>query len=277
MPRVRFTAILILGLAIAFFLILFLTSRSTATYTYEIVNAYPHDPQAFTQGLIYDQGLLYEGTGLRGYSSLRRVALTSGKVLQIYRLPPAYFGEGITLWEDKIIQLTWKARRGFVYDVESFKLLGQFRYPTDGWGLTHDGQHLIMSDGSANLYFLNPKTFAREKTLSVRDGQKSITNINELEYINGEVWANIWQTECVARISPQTGQVIAWLDFSGLRDAKLQSNPDAVLNGIAYDAANQRLFITGKLWPRLFEVRVIPANTQSTCASNFAAVSSIPQ
>lgn len=246
-------------------IIFFSTSAASKTYSYTIINTYPHDEQAFTQGLIYHQGQLYESTGLRGKSSLRRVELTTGKVLQIHHLPPPYFAEGLTLWDDQLIQLTWQEYTGFVYDSDSFEILQRFNYDTEGWGLTNDDQYLIMSDGSELLYYLDPDTFAVVKTLQVRDGNLTITRLNELEYINGEIWANIWGSNCLARISPQTGKVKAWVNLQGLRPTSLVANPQAVLNGIAYAPESDRLFVTGKLWPSLFEIKLTSSLEEQIC------------
>ena len=224
--------------------------------SYQIVKTYPHDDNAFTQGLVYFDGDLYEGTGLNSHSSLRRVELETGKVLQKIDLENKYFGEGITLFEDKLIQLTWKSQIGFVYDRESFEKLQEFTYPTEGWGLTHDGQNLIMSDGSNNLFFLDPKTFEEVKRISVSDRNKPVEKLNELEYIKGEIYANVWMSDRIARISPKTGQVLGWIDLSGLLHPDLVANRDAVLNGIAYDPEDDRLFVTGKLWSNLFEIEI---------------------
>ncbi len=224
--------------------------------SYQIVNTYPHDDNAFTQGLVYYDGELYEGTGLYGDSSIRRVDLETGKVLQKTDLNDNFFGEGITLFDDQIIQLTWLSNTGFVYDSESFEKLQEFTYPTEGWGLTHDGDNLIMSDGSDSLFFLDPETFEEVKRISVSDQNEPVENLNELEYINGEIFANVWMSDRIARISPQTGQVVGWIDLSGLRNPSLATNQDAVLNGIAYDIENDRLFVTGKLWPELFEITI---------------------
>lgn len=228
----------------------------TTSCGYQIVNTYPHDNNAFTQGLVYYEGDFYEGTGLNGRSSLRKVDLETGQVLQSINLDDKYFGEGITLFEDKLIQLTWKAQTGFVYDRESFTKLQEFNYATDGWGLTHDDEYLIMSDGSDSLFFLDPVTFEEVKRIAVRDRDQPVKKLNELEYINGEIYANIWMSDRIARISPTSGQVLGWLDLSGLKDSGLIFNRDAVLNGIAYDHQNDRLFVTGKLWSDLFEIEV---------------------
>ena len=201
--------------------------------------------------------MLYEGTGLNGQSTLRRVELESGEVLQSYSLPPDYFGEGITIWGDRIVQLTWKSRQGFVYDKETFELLDTFRYLTEGWGITHDGARLIMSDGTFTLHFWDPDSFEDVGSIEVYDGAAPVTRLNELEYIQGMVLANVYQTDLVAVIDPQTGQVTAWIDLRGLLEPGDYAEPVDVLNGIAYDAGSQRLFVTGKLWPKLFEIEVL--------------------
>jgi glutamine cyclotransferase len=229
-----------------------------ASYTYRVINTYPHDRNAFAQGLIFSDGILYEGTGLYGRSSLRRVDLETGQVLQFLPLPPQFFGEGITLFGNQIIQLTWKANTGFVYDKDSFELEKSFGYPTEGWGITHDGERLIMSDGTANLYFWDPETFAEIGRVEVYDNNGPVVRLNELEYINGEVYANVWQTNLIARIDPATGRVLGWIRLDGLLTAEDLSEPVDVLNGIAYDAENDRLFVTGKFWPKLFEIEVAP-------------------
>lgn len=233
-------------------------------YRYRVVNVYPHDPEAFTQGLVYEpqEGVLYEGTGLWGRSSLRRVELETGEVLQRYELPDAYFGEGITLWDRKIVQLTWQSRTGFVYDQESFALLEQFSYETEGWGITSDyeNQRLIMSDGSSTLYFWDPNTFEEVGRVGVRDRGKPVVRLNELELIGGWVWANVWQTDRIAVIDPQTGRVGAWVDLTGLLPPEERTGQEDVLNGIAYDPEGDRLFVTGKLWPKLFEIELVASD-----------------
>ncbi|WP_295456379.1 glutaminyl-peptide cyclotransferase [uncultured Thiodictyon sp.] len=224
-------------------------------YRCEVVNSFPHDTNAFTQGLAYCDGELYEGMGLNGRSSIRRVELATGTVLQQHDLPWRYFGEGITLWGDKLIQLTWTARTGFIYDRRSFRLLSSFSYPTDGWGLTHDDTRLVMSDGSATLYFREPDTFAETGRIRVTDGGAPVSNLNALEFIRGEIWASVWQQYRIARISPASGQVLSWIDISGLLsplDRLLAGSP----NGIAYDDKTDRIFVTGKRWPKVFEIRV---------------------
>jgi glutaminyl-peptide cyclotransferase len=222
---------------------------------YTIVKTFPHDPNAFTEGLIYSDGSLYESTGLNGASTLRRVDLASGEVLQEVSLPSEFFGEGITAVNNMIIQLTWMSNVGFIYDKTSFAQIGNFSYPTQGWGLTYDHTYLIMSDGSDNLYFLDPMTFQQVSRIQVYDGNDSVTDINELEYVNGDVYANIWWQSRIAIINPETGQVKNWIDLSGLRNST-SVNQEDVLNGIAYDTENDRLFVTGKNWPLIYEIKL---------------------
>lgn len=224
-------------------------------YTYEVVNVYPHDEHAFTQGLAIENGVLYEGTGLYGESTLRRVNLNTGKVLQVYSLPYQFFGEGITVVDDKIIQLTWLRQTGFVYDRNSFEKLQEFEYNTEGWGITYNGKRLIMSDGTSTLYFLDPVTFAKVGQVEVHDDEP-VTNLNELEYINGEVYANIWEEDKIAIINPDNGQITAWIDLAGIYNQEI-IDPNSVLNGIAYDAEGDRLFVTGKLWSQLFQIKLV--------------------
>ena len=225
---------------------------------FKVVRSYPHDPRAFTQGLVYSDGVLYEGTGLMGQSTLRKVRLETGEVLQVRRLEPHYFGEGIALWSGSIVQLTWQSEVGFVYDKGTFERKSTFTYSGEGWGLTHDGTHLVMSDGSPQLRFLDPKTFREVRRITVRDGGLPVSQLNELEYVRGEIFANVWQTERIARIAPATGQVKGWIDLRGLLAPGDAAGAD-VLNGIAYDEAGDRLFVTGKLWPRLFHIQLLPA------------------
>jgi glutaminyl-peptide cyclotransferase len=233
-------------------------SRSVSYYSYEIVNQFPHDPEAFTQGLVYEDGWLYEGTGLYGRSSLRRVELETGNVAQIHHLPDNYFGEGITIWEDRIIQLTWQEQTGFVYDKTSFELLDTFTYETEGWGLTHDGRRLIMSDGSATLYFLDPETLTEIGRVTVIDEWGNpVVRLNEMAYIDGEVYANVWLTDRLVRLDPETGHVTGWIDLSDLLAGVPLTGPVDVLNGVTYDAENDRIFVTGKLWPLLFEIELV--------------------
>ena len=224
-------------------------------YTYEIVNTYPHDPEAFTQGLFYHGGFLYESTGLHGRSSLRKVELTTGKVVLRHDLERKYFGEGMALAGNRIFQLTYRERVGFRYDRDSFELLSTFPYETEGWGLTHDGERFIASDGTAVLRFRDSETYAETGRLEVTGDGSRIGDLNELEFVGGEIYANIWRTDLIARIDPATGEVTAWIDLEGLLPADEKAAAD-VLNGIAWDEANGRLFVTGKLWPWLFEIRL---------------------
>lgn len=234
-----------------------LTSEAAPVYSYRVVNVYPHDRGAWTQGLVYENGALYEGTGRRGESSLRRVELETGEVLQFLALPERYFGEGITVYGDEIFQLTWKSQVGFVYDRDSFELQRIFIYPTEGWGLTHDGQRLIMSDGTSTLHFLDPETLEETGQVQVHYGGRPVPALNELEYVQGEVYANVWKTNVVVRIDPQTGRVRDLINLAGLLEPEDHAEPVGVLNGIAYDAENDRLFVTGKLWPKLFEIELV--------------------
>ncbi len=227
------------------------------TFTYEVIHAYPHDRAAFTQGLVYLDGFFYEGTGLNGKSSLRKVKIETGEVVQQRALPEQYFGEGITDWNNELVQLTWQAQTGFIYDRAGFDFKRTFRYSGEGWGLTHDGTRIIMSDGSSTLRFWNPATMEETASLQVVDGATPVSNLNELEYVKGEIYANIWQTDRIARISPTTGHVTGWIDLQGLLSEADRAIPVDVLNGIAYDAQHERLFVTGKLWPKVFEIKLI--------------------
>jgi glutamine cyclotransferase len=224
-------------------------------YGYTVVRSYPHDPSAFTQGLEFVDGVLYEGTGLNGRSSIRRVNLDTGNVLKQHNIGSQYFGEGITVFKSDLFELTWQSGIAFVYDRTTFAPKKSFKYTGEGWGLTHDGTNLIMSDGSEFLRFLDPDTFAERRRLRVTGPGQPVKNLNELEYVKGEIFANVWMTDYIARIDPSTGRVNAYIDLRGLLPATGLSG-DAVLNGVAYDAATDRLFVTGKLWPRLFEIRL---------------------
>jgi glutamine cyclotransferase len=229
----------------------------TPVSKYRVVHVYPHDPQAFTQGLVYLDGFLYEGTGLTGQSTIRKVRLENGEVLQIEKIDQQYFGEGIAVKGDTLYELTWQSEIGFLYERATFKRKGTFSYHGEGWGLTHDGTRLIMSDGSAFLRFLDPATQKELSRIQVTDGTTPVVNLNELEYVKGDVLANVWRTHRIARISPKTGRVIGWIDLDGLLSPRESQEAD-VLNGIAYDASGDRLFVTGKLWPKLFEIKVVP-------------------
>ncbi len=231
-------------------------AEKVKTYGYEVVNSWPHDTKAFTQGLVFHDGALLESTGQQGLSTLRRVELQTGKVLKKIDVPAQYFAEGLTLFGGKIYQLTWQHKKGFIYDPENFQQVGEFRYDGEGWGLTHDGESLILSDGTSQLRFINPETFEVRRTVTVREGGRAVREINELEYVKGEIWANVWHLDRVARIDPRDGAIVGWVDLKGLLAAGDVKDPEAVLNGIAYDAAGDRLFVTGKLWPKLFEIRL---------------------
>jgi glutaminyl-peptide cyclotransferase len=231
--------------------------RPAPVQSYKVVATFPHDPSSFTQGLVFADGELYESTGLEGESTLRRVDITTGKTLQRIDVPSQYFAEGLALVGDELLQLTWRSKVGFVYDRRTFKQKRTFRYETEGWGIAYDGSsRLVMSDGSDTLSFLDPKTFAPMKTLKVQDAGRPVGNLNELEWIEGEIWANVWMTDRIARISPNTGEVNAWIDLSTLYPQSQRVPPADVMNGIAYDKATRRIFITGKKWPRLYQITV---------------------
>jgi glutamine cyclotransferase len=226
-------------------------------YSYNIVQSYPHDSSAFTEGLLVDgDGELLESTGLNGASSLRRVNLVDGSVLQRYDLPAEFFGEGVTVVGDRVVQLTWQNHTGFVYDKATFEVLGNFSYDTEGWGLTFDGNHLIMSDGSSTLYFLDSDTFQVVSHINVHDGNGPVDNLNELEYVNGVIYANIWFSTKIAVINPVSGQIQAYIDLAGLAQPFLAGNRNAVLNGVAYDSLTGQFFVTGKFWSSLYEIKI---------------------
>jgi|KBSSwiStaDraftv2_1062776.scaffolds.fasta_scaffold90654_3 glutamine cyclotransferase len=232
-------------------------------YTFKIVNTFPHDSNAFTQGLAYRDGFLYEGTGLKGVSSLRKVRLETGEVVKRIGLAPDLFGEGITFYKNEIIQLTWLSQTGFVYDSTDFSLLRRFYYKGEGWGLATNGvpdsNELFMSDGTSEIRVLDAERLTEKRRFTVRDGDKPIDQLNELEYVEGEIFANVWQTDRIARISPQSGKVLGWINLKGLLSPMYRLDGGAVLNGIAYDPLRKRLFVTGKFWPTIFEIRIIPA------------------
>lgn len=243
-----------------FFLILLVPLEVVAAvpvYEADIVNAFPHDPSAFTEGLFYLNGFLYESTGLENHSSIRKVRLETGAVLQKIDIPAQYFGEGIVNWHDHLISLTWQSHVGFVFGLATFKRQREFHYEGEGWALTQDGRQLIMSDGTPNLRFLNPETLAPTGRLQVTFEGKPVRNVNELEWVKGEIYANVWETNWILRIDPKTGDVVGLINLAGLLSpAEPASGPDSVLNGIAYDAKGDRLFVTGKNWPKLFEIRL---------------------
>jgi glutamine cyclotransferase len=221
----------------------------------EVVESYPHDPHAFTQGLEYYDGYLYESTGRSGQSTLRRTVLETGAIVNQVNLPSEYFGEGLTIFRGKIYQLTWLSKIGFIYDVRTFRRIGEFHYESEGWGLTHDDASLILSDGSNKLQFIDPTSFKIVRTLEVYAGNVAVTNLNELEYIDGEIFANVWHSARIARIDPHSGQVLAWIDLASVV-ARSKHEPEDVLNGIAYDAKRRRLFVTGKNWAEILEIKV---------------------
>lgn len=233
-------------------------ATALAADTYRIIHTYPHDPHAFTQGLVYIDGNLYESTGLEGQSSLRMVDLETGRILQSQPVDSKYFAEGLTAWGSTLVQLTWESHVAFVYDRFSFRMLRTFSYSGEGWGLTQDGKSLILSDGSDTLRFIDPATFREVRRITVKDHGKPVLEINELEFIHSTIYANIWHSDRIARIDPSSGKVLGWIDLKGLLSADQLTKPEAVLNGIAYDSAHDRLFVTGKLWPKLFEIQVVP-------------------
>ena len=240
----------------------FIPQKPPAKIPHKIINTYPHPPDSFTQGLAFAEGYLYEGTGKYGLSRLRKIRLESGEILKEHRLPPDIFGEGITIFQDKIIQLTWYARTGFVYDINSFQLLKTFRYPfrIEGWGITNNGKDLIVSDGSHRLFFLDPISFAPKNILEVYDHNGPVRKINELEYIEGVIYANVWQSSKIIRIDPHSGIVTGIIDLSELVPRQFHGHLDNVLNGIAYDSERKSIFITGKMWPHVFELKLLESH-----------------
>jgi glutamine cyclotransferase len=224
---------------------------------FQIVARYPHDPSAFTQGLAFDDGKLFEGTGQYGRSTLRQVDLQTGTVQRQVSLPARLFGEGISVWAGEIVQLTWRAQLGLRYDRDTFARTGDFHLPGQGWGITHDNEHWIISDGSDVLRFLNPSTQQEVRRVRVQDGPKTIQRLNELEFIEGEVWANIWYEDRLVRIAPADGSVLGYVDLSRLWPRSERPDPQAVLNGIAYDVVRKRLFVTGKHCPHLYQIQIV--------------------
>ncbi len=227
-------------------------------YTFKVIQTFPHDPHAFTQGLVFHDGFLYEGTGLKGRSSLRKVRLETGGVVREVDLAPEFFGEGITIVKNEIVQLTWQSQMGFVYNLSDFHLLRQFSYSGEGWGLTTDGREIFMSDGTPEIRVMDPATLTEKRRFMVHDGTTQIKELNELEFVEGEIFANVWQTDRIVRISPRTGEVLGWIDLQGLLSPVYRLESGAVLNGIAYDSERRRLFVTGKLWPKIFEIQLVP-------------------
>lgn len=232
------------------------STKSTPTYGYRVVRSFPHDRGAYTQGLVFSEGVFYESTGLYGQSTLRKVRPETGEVLKVRPLDGKYFGEGLALVGKELMQLTWEAEQGFVYDLATFEPKRRFYYRGEGWGLGYDGKRLVMSDGSPVLRFLEPATFKEIGRITVRDAGVPVDQLNELEIVKGEIFANVYQTNRIARIAPATGQVTGWIDLTGLLSPRDAAGTD-VLNGIAYDAAGDRLFVTGKLWPRIFEIQLV--------------------
>ena len=230
-------------------------------YTYEVVHSYPHDKLAFTEGLIYKDGFLYESTGLEQQSSVRKVKLETGEVVQKHDVPGQYFGEGIIIWKDKMLQMTYRTEIGFVYDLKTFEVKSEFHYPGEGWAFTTDGKQIIMDDGTAELRFWDPETLKETGRLTVTDQGQPVAKLNELEWVKGEIYANIWETDKIARIDPRTGKVVGWIDLTGLlKPTERVTDGDFatdVLNGIAYDAQHDRLFVTGKRWPKVFEIKLV--------------------
>jgi glutamine cyclotransferase len=258
------THILSFGLALAFLGSFGTTATepqraAPPVYRYKIIHTYPHDPRAFTQGLIYLDGFLYESTGLNGESSLRKVRLETGEVVQRLAVDKRHFAEGLTHWRDSLIQLTWQSNVAFVYERSTFTLQRTLAYPGEGWGLTQDGASVILSDGGREgvIRFLDPESFRETRRLPVKDQGRPVANLNELEFVDGEIWANVWQTDRIARISHASGEVTGWIDLTGLLPDRERTDSGAVLNGIAYDKAARRIFVTGKLWPKLFEIQVM--------------------
>lgn len=256
-PRIMTAVVLLLMLAAGVAALLAGNDRSRVpVWGYEVMAAYPHDPTAFCQGLVVHNGILYEGTGQYGRSSLREVDLETGRVMKQFPLDRQFFGEGITLFGDSIYQLTWKSRRAFVFDRDTLEYRKTLQYRGEGWGLTNDGTHLIMSDGSATLRFLDPQSFQEVRRITVREGRRRIERLNELEYVNGEIFANIWYSDSIARISPKDGRILGWIDLRSLWPRSQRPDREDVLNGIAYEPSTGRLFVTGKNWPRLYHIRL---------------------
>ena len=255
----RFIAVALLAVGVVGFTAAaqFKREPKGAVSGFRVVAEYPHDATAFTQGLVFTDGRLYEGTGKKGESSLRRIELASGRIEQLVPLNSAYFGEGITILDGKLYQLTWQNRLGIVYDQQTFQQVSTFRYTGEGWGLTHDGKRLILSDGTSTLRFIDPKTFDVVKRIKVRAANGQIDKLNELEFRKGEILANVWYSDRIARISPETGEVLGWIDLTSLYPARQRSSKEDVLNGIAYDEASDRLLVTGKNWPKVYEIEVV--------------------
>jgi len=272
MTKTRRNILIAIGVALLAVAAWFLVLRGPSAppvYSVNVVKTLPHDPQAFTQGLFFHGGKFYEGTGEVGASGIRAVKPDSGEVLNEQPLGPPYFGEGIVGWKDRLIQVTWQDKTGFVYNLADLSLKDSFSYTGEGWGLTHNGKQLILSDGTPTLRFLDPDSFKQVSAITVTASGCPVEKLNELEWVEGEIYANIWQTNLIARIDPATGEVTSFLDVGAL--GPKSSDPDVVPNGIAYDAASKRLFVTGKLWPQLYEVKQGAAVAGSEAAAKLAA------
>ena len=255
-PEFRITTVLGFSTLLLFAVEAWADPTPPVRLDYRVAATYPHAIDAYTQGLVYADGVLYESTGIYGRSSLRRVELATGKTLAMLRLPERYFGEGLTAFDDRLIQLTWRAGKALVYDRRRFTRIGESEYGTEGWGLTHDGEHLIMSDGSATLYFLDPVSFEEKRRIEVRDHRGPVSRLNELEYVGGSIYANVWQSQRIVLVSPESGHVTAWIDLSQLLPDSERGPTTDVLNGIAYIPGSGRLLVTGKRWPKLFAIEV---------------------
>ena len=247
-------------------LVSFLAAPANADQTYRVVHSYPHDQHAFTQGFVFIGGHLYESTGIQGQSTLREEDLESGRILRMQLVSDKYFAEGLTDWKNTLVQLTWQSHLGLVYDRATFRLLRTFHYEGEGWGLTHDAKSLILSDGTSGLRFFDPDSFKELRRITVKDHGRPVTQLNELEFIHGEIYANVWHSNRIARIAPASGRVLGWIDLSGLMPRDQLSSDEAVLNGIAYDAEHDRLFVTGKLWPKVFEISLVSERAKATAA-----------
>ncbi len=242
----------------------------TPIYGYRVIHAYPHDPRAFTEGLEYRGGFLYESTGIKGQSWLRREKLETGDILQQIDIDPQYFGEGITILNQQITQLTWQTQVGFVYDQATFRVKRTFNYPGEGWSLTNDGQNIYMDDGTSQIRVWDPVTLQERRRITVRDHGQPVTNLNELEWVRGELYANIWQKDVIARISPADGHIVGWIDLTGILSGADRTGQEDVLNGIAYDSLGDRLFVTGKYWPKLFEIKLVSKTRPAAAARGTA-------
>jgi glutamine cyclotransferase len=241
----------------ALLLLVSATGSAQQTDSYQVIHTYPHDQQAYTQGLLYLDGHLYESTGLKGRSSLREEDLDTGRILEFHEVPSQYFAEGLAAWGNTLVQLTWQSHVALVYDLITFRLLRTIPYPGEGWGLTADAKNLILSDGTSTLRFLDPTTLHEVRRITVKDHRRAVDQINELEFVHGQIYANVWHTDKIARIDPQNGRVLGWIDLTGILPAGRVTDREAVLNGIAWDAQHDRLFVTGKLWPSIFEIKIV--------------------